>query len=434
MKVMKIKDRTGWLLAGSILSFSLVWLILATQMPALSFESTRSPLRVAIEVMIVAGCFFGGLTFYLFPADKPRARMRWLATGLLTLAAASLLLGILPLLFQSAFDINQTAWTWFAIRILSLVIFALGMLPRSAWDLRGTAFIATSAATLILISLVTLTGTMLPPLLIDQGPNLRALPFTAPLASPLPLHIYLSAAAIALSLVVVVGAVIRSRRTRFDRWLIAAFSLLAASQIWKTTFPGSIVPVVSPAELLSLAFSVSIAVAGVIEMRRVSEERATIVVLDAVTAGKLSVLSREDIQEAIGQPAAAMFTLAAAEDLEKGRHYLKETIALNFPDLPEPGKVIMGAGEAMSNAIKHAGSGTLQVFKKPSRMQIVVSDYGQGIHLSDLPRAVLVAGYSKKRSLGMGFTVMLDVADALLLATGPDGTTIVLEVASGSIG
>ena len=57
---------------------------------------------------------------------------------------------------------------------------------------------------------------------------------------------------------------------------------------------------------------------------------------------------------------------------------------------------------------------------------VAVMDNGGGIHTSDLPRALFRRGYSSKISLGLGFTLMLSLADEMWLATGPEGTAILV--------
>jgi hypothetical protein len=55
-----------------------------------------------------------------------------------------------------------------------------------------------------------------------------------------------------------------------------------------------------------------------------------------------------------------------------------------------------------------------------------VTDSGPGISALILPHATLQRGYSTKVSLGLGYSIILEVADKVLLATGPDGTSVVL--------
>jgi len=57
----------------------------------------------------------------------------------------------------------------------------------------------------------------------------------------------------------------------------------------------------------------------------------------------------------------------------------------------------------------------------------LVSDPGHGIDFSILPKAALMAGFSTKQSIGMSFSIMLDLSDRVLLSTQPGGTISVLE-------
>ena len=82
------------------------------------------------------------------------------------------------------------------------------------------------------------------------------------------------------------------------------------------------------------------------------------------------------------------------------------------------------AGEAATNTIKHAVDGTWQAGRSARGVWVRVSDSGGGIKSSELPHALFKKGYSTKISLGLGFTLMLGLADQVKLSTGPRGTTI----------
>ncbi len=79
-------------------------------------------------------------------------------------------------------------------------------------------------------------------------------------------------------------------------------------------------------------------------------------------------------------------------------------------------------------SLKHAGTGNLEVKAYPDKLQIIVADHGKGIDFSVLPKATLLKGYSTKISMGYGFTIMLDCLSKVLLNTGDEGTTVVLEM------
>ena len=84
-------------------------------------------------------------------------------------------------------------------------------------------------------------------------------------------------------------------------------------------------------------------------------------------------------------------------------------------------------GEALDNALKHAGGGAYQVFARDDCLQVAISDDGPGIDFRTLPRATLVPGFSTAASLGMGFTIMLQLCERVLLTTRPGHTVVVLE-------
>jgi hypothetical protein len=57
-------------------------------------------------------------------------------------------------------------------------------------------------------------------------------------------------------------------------------------------------------------------------------------------------------------------------------------------------------------------------------MMLVTSDRGSGIAAMSLPDVALKHGYSTAGTLGMGYKVMISVADRVYLATGPEGTVV----------
>ena len=86
-------------------------------------------------------------------------------------------------------------------------------------------------------------------------------------------------------------------------------------------------------------------------------------------------------------------------------------------------------GEALVNALRHAGGGSYQLFVRDDRLQVLVRDDGPGIDFRMLPRATLQRGFSTAASLGMGFTIMLQVCERVLLSTRPGRTSVLLEFA-----
>lgn len=84
--------------------------------------------------------------------------------------------------------------------------------------------------------------------------------------------------------------------------------------------------------------------------------------------------------------------------------------------------------EAAMNAVVHGGGGEAVVRADEDTVQVWITDQGEGIQLSELPRVTLDLSYSTKDSLGHGFWMMLRAADSLHLLTGAKGTTIVVTL------
>ena len=56
-----------------------------------------------------------------------------------------------------------------------------------------------------------------------------------------------------------------------------------------------------------------------------------------------------------------------------------------------------------------------------------LEDHGPGIQFSELPRAILKRGYSTTVSMGLGYTLILEMMDGIYLCTDPRGTTLVMD-------
>ncbi len=91
--------------------------------------------------------------------------------------------------------------------------------------------------------------------------------------------------------------------------------------------------------------------------------------------------------------------------------------------------MIVAFCEAAKNALKHTGGGCYFVCRTERHLQVIVEDDGPGIDIRTLPKATLTAGFSTSQTLGMGFSLMLDLSERLLLATRPGCTKLVLEFA-----
>ncbi|MBI2266350.1 MAG: response regulator [Armatimonadetes bacterium] len=157
-------------------------------------------------------------------------------------------------------------------------------------------------------------------------------------------------------------------------------------------------------------------------------------VILAVTSGKLLLVEDNTLNEAlVGGKSIGTCPIREPKDVGIARNLAaKETKAAGL-DGSRRDDLVLCVSEAVTNVIKHGGTrhgilGTFEVLAQPDKIQVYVQDYGPGIDFAALPKATLMGGYSTKPSLGYGYTIMLELADRILLATSPKGTGLILEV------
>lgn len=137
-----------------------------------------------------------------------------------------------------------------------------------------------------------------------------------------------------------------------------------------------------------------------------------------VTHGKLILCEHEDVPP---RPDADRVDINVPRDVRDARH----AAALHTASWPEDRSYSLQLciGEAGSNALRHAGGATFEVWSQGDSVTCRLADTGPGIEFGNIP-TVLSAGFSTGSSLGMGFTLMLDQADRVELATDHRGTTL----------
>jgi len=148
-------------------------------------------------------------------------------------------------------------------------------------------------------------------------------------------------------------------------------------------------------------------------------------VIRAATRGKLHLVDADEIP--VEGELILDESIDGAESYRSVRRRLREA-AREMGMSPEAASDIeIAAGEAMVNASKHGVDGRCAVYVAPGRVIARISDRGKGIRAEDIPATVLLPGFSTKLSFGMGYTLMLELADRVWLATGPDGTVVQVE-------
>lgn len=165
------------------------------------------------------------------------------------------------------------------------------------------------------------------------------------------------------------------------------------------------------------------------QQRLFDAERARILfyseVIRAVTKDKFRLVEPGDVPVP-GEPVLTA-GLNGAADYTELRKRLRQTGKDAGMDPGSISNLVQAAGEAVTNAVKHATNGSCSVYVTHDSIVVRVCDTGPGIRAQDLAATILRPGFSTTVSLGMGYTLMLELVDRVWLGTGPEGTVVQLE-------
>lgn len=147
----------------------------------------------------------------------------------------------------------------------------------------------------------------------------------------------------------------------------------------------------------------------------------------AATEGKLMMSDPEEIEKIAGMQLGA-WRINNVDDVASARDGATVLARDAGMDDSRVYDLVGCVVESAANAAKHAGGGLASLYRRDDRLVFVVSDSGPGIGALRLPDVALTKGYTTAGTLGMGYKVMISVADKVYLATGPEGTTVASEL------
>lgn len=144
----------------------------------------------------------------------------------------------------------------------------------------------------------------------------------------------------------------------------------------------------------------------------------------AVTDGKLHLVERSEIPAM--ENVSLDLCLGEPKNYRAAREAVRELAQELGLESEQVEDLVLATGEAITNAVKHARSGSCQIAVDDGTLVVRVSDQGDGIHPEVLPETLFRTGFSTQVSLGLGYTLLLQLVDEMWLATGPDGTVLQL--------
>jgi len=147
--------------------------------------------------------------------------------------------------------------------------------------------------------------------------------------------------------------------------------------------------------------------------------------LRAVTGGRLRLCEPADMPALLRGERLWSMPLLEASDVSLFRQHLRAIAARRGLSDGRMDDLCSCVSEAAANAVRHSQGGVAQVWAADDGFAVLVSDCGAGL----APDALLGASEDRpEKGLGMGFRLMLAMADTVVLCTGPEGTQLMLTV------
>ncbi|WP_242634636.1 ATP-binding protein [Bacillus timonensis] len=152
-------------------------------------------------------------------------------------------------------------------------------------------------------------------------------------------------------------------------------------------------------------------------------------VILAATQGKFLLIKEDEVE---GFKEGIVFcenTIKERSDIPNCRNQVKEILESKHINKTQVMSWLLVLSEAITNTIKHAEEGKMTFIEDTAKKEVrfIIEDKGPGFNLQELPKMALLEGYSTKKSMGQGFTLMMKMTKQVTLSTSPHGSTIILH-------
>lgn len=154
-------------------------------------------------------------------------------------------------------------------------------------------------------------------------------------------------------------------------------------------------------------------------------------VIYAATHGRFLLIHKNEMDRYKNGELLCEVEVRDRKDISTARNLAKESFAAIGLKTSKITSYNLIISEAVTNILKHATSGKMMVYKELDGIYVVVEDKGPGFPLKILPKTTLMAGFSTKQSLGQGFTLMMKMANQVVLETSSTGSTLILVLDGG---
>jgi signal transduction histidine kinase len=245
--------------------------------------------QTGVEAASALAWLFGALV--LFPSERVGRRLCWVAGGLAVLGLGGVVFGYVQPLLHGAPDLNTTLYEVLVTRSIVAVLLVVGLVPATPPPFSWRALLISLAAFCALSALAVVGGDLLPPLVQHTSLEAAAARGQALLPGLTAWYWALSALVLGLLVAALLGAIRYSCAGAMGVWLVVAMVLLAGAQLHTIVWPSVVGRVLTTADVLRLASAAAIAAGGILELRRIAAEQASLLAAEQDRSRRLTELA-----------------------------------------------------------------------------------------------------------------------------------------------
>lgn len=280
-------------------------------------------LHIGVEAASSFARLFGSLVLFLVPDDPAKPRLRWIAASFIVLGAGGLVFGYLQPVVGDDLATNAAMYLSSYVWSIAGLLILVGLLPAIPPSLDPRRLAGLLAATFAIPGALLALPIHLPPLIRTTDLGAEILLDRPLLDGMTGWHWAVSALPLAIAVAAAAAGARRLAADALSGQLLLALVLFAGAQLHDTLWPSAYSPVLTASDILELTFAAVVAVAGIIELRRVGTERAELLDREQESSRQLRHLSalKTDftamMAHELGNPLAAI--RRQADLIDRGR-------------------------------------------------------------------------------------------------------------------
>lgn len=150
-------------------------------------------------------------------------------------------------------------------------------------------------------------------------------------------------------------------------------------------------------------------------------------VLFAATGGRLLLLKRNKMKSLLANwTPVETHVFTQLSEISQARNLAEQMATEQMFTQEVAADVALCVSEAVTNGLKFGDRVDFQIGIFEGELRLLICDNGPGLDRELLPKVALQKGYSSGASMGMGFSLMLELMDQVHLASDDQGTMILL--------